>query len=111
MDKIANEIAKLIEETGMVEGRIRCEIIADELVANGVTIQRWIPVSERLPEQVGVYLVFTKAGNQSVQWFHMLDRKWPVETYEDTLRYFGDVSQHKKVTHWMPLPLPPKEET
>ena len=26
------------------------EIIADHLIANGVTVQEWVPVSERLPE-------------------------------------------------------------
>ena len=25
--------------------------VADELIASGVTVQRWIPVSERLPEK------------------------------------------------------------
>lgn len=28
---------------------VRLGIIADHLIANGVTIQRWIPVTERLP--------------------------------------------------------------
>ena len=73
-------------------------------------MSEWISVKERLPEQPGVFLVITKAGNQSVQWFHMLDKNIPVETYKDTLRYFCDVSQHEKITHWMPLPPPPKED-
>ena len=34
--------------------------IADHLIANGVTVQRWIPVTERLPEESGYYLVCTK---------------------------------------------------
>ena len=29
----------------------RIETIADFLIANGVTVQRWIPVTERLPEE------------------------------------------------------------
>lgn len=31
-----------------------CELaenIADDLIANGVTVQEWIPVTERLPEE------------------------------------------------------------
>ena len=28
--------------------------LADFLIANGVTVQRWIPVTERLPDDVAV---------------------------------------------------------
>ena len=32
------------------EGNCKAKFVADHLIANGVTIQRWIPVTERLPE-------------------------------------------------------------
>ena len=71
---------------------------ADHLIANGVTIsnletvKEWIPVSERLPEVNVPVLVY--------------DGK-----YVDG-REFYDLSYVSKygVTHWMPLPEPPKGE-
>ena len=35
------------------------KILADHLIANGVTVQQWIPVAERLPDRKGNYLGFT----------------------------------------------------
>ena len=42
-----------------IEGCVRRqkEIIADHLIANGVTVQKWIPVTERLPESENPVLV------------------------------------------------------
>ena len=65
---------------------------ADHLIANGVTVQKWIPVSERLPEKNNEVLVY--------------DGKFVFS------KSFLDVSYVSKygVTHWMPLPQPPKGE-
>lgn len=46
--EIRNRLIRLLSQKGFgVEG---ATIAADHLVANGVTVQEWIPVSERLPE-------------------------------------------------------------
>ena len=77
---------------------------ADYLIANGVTVQEWISVKDRLPKNIGLYLVLEKhwingspcrriAKWNTVDWF-TADRK----SKEITPR----------VTHWMPLPEPPK---
>ena len=52
---------KLIELLSQVQylGGLE-EKIADHLIANGVTIQKWIPVAERLPENIGLFLVIEK---------------------------------------------------
>lgn len=83
-----------------VSSRIAAEHIVDHLISNGVTVQKWIPVSERLPpaeEEVLVcdeyedcwidFFKITKAGN--VRWLNA---------------YF-----HGEPRYWMPLPEPPKE--
>ena len=50
--------------------------IADYLIANGVTVQKWIPVTERLPEEMGKYLcryVFGKEEGypfEQVLWYY-----------------------------------------
>jgi hypothetical protein len=73
---------------------------ADHLLANGVTFAtdtnvggKWIPVTESLPEET--YQVLT-----------VDDEEW-VEI--DALGGEGWMS-YRNVTHWMPLPEPPKEE-
>ena len=58
--------------------------------------QRWIPVSERLPEGRTV-LVLKKDGSISID-----------TTYIDGGNYFWWKSGQSKVTHWMPLPNPPE---
>jgi hypothetical protein len=76
--------------------------IADHLIANGVTVQKWIPVSERLPEHGEVvlcYMSFKEA--RALQWDNA-SRYWL--GYES-----GDDWSKANVTHWMPLPEPPKE--
>lgn len=63
--------------------------------------RRWIPVVERLPEKVATYLVLTKSGNYSVQWFCI---------FSEDVKGFFFAENPEKITHWMPLPEPPKEE-
>ena len=41
------------------------ENIADDLISNGVTVQEWISVNDRLPEYPGHYLVCT-----SINYWH-----------------------------------------
>lgn len=79
----------------LVDGR-GYEQAADDLIANGVTVQKWIPVAERLPEADGDYLVWNN--------FH----KAIVGHYWSKGRYF--ISKAVTVTHWMKLPEPPKGE-
>ena len=94
--------------------------IADLLIASGVTFQKWIPVTERLPDIGGCYLVvvkykydFEKEYNYDtdVATFHFgyeskyIDGQW--NTYVD----WDEGQQYLHVTHWMPLPEPPKEES
>ena len=81
---------------------ITAGFIADHLIANGVTVQEWISVKDRLPEE---------KVNCIVRYQHTYcdnDGYWAIgmcfydgEKFQPGLAY--------KVTHWMPLPEPPKE--
>ena len=77
-------------------------IIADHLIANGVTVQEWISVDERLPENfISVLGYMTDAGEFP-----------PVrECYTVGNAFFfpalGDVHP---VSHWCEMPQPPKGE-
>ena len=80
------------------------EAVADYLLDSGVTVQEWISVNERLPD-VGGYVVCIAKRNPFSRFMPMVARieknGWvnPI-----TEQYISDV------THWMPLPVPPKGE-
>ena len=61
---------------------------------------RWIPVTERLPEHSGDYLVYSVGGNweqlSTIEIAFWNDKNFIVQSF------FA-------VTHWMPLPEPPKD--
>jgi hypothetical protein len=98
--------------------------VADYLITKGVTIQKWIPVTERLPEErESIFekfygtkrweaLMFRKIsddvlavvkyedGTRKVKTIHTTDGEWRL------INFYGA----KEVTHWMPLPEAPKEK-
>ena len=84
--------------------------IADHLIANGVTIPEWISVKDRLPDTAERVLVC---------------KTWLGTVYKPVYGYYQDYPNQKgcwyvltefgyypqrEVTHWMPLPQPPKGE-
>ena len=87
------------------------EIIADRLIANGVTVQEWISVDERLPDNKEHDWVLAQVVEDNgymhiprVMEYRQAKDDWFEETY-------GWLSEHNgvfTVTHWMPLPKPPK---
>ena len=86
-------------------------VIADHLIANGVTIQKWIPVTERLPESKTKVLVY--GGNELI-WENGVKRPMP-SVYTGYMRGLDEGwftwEEHKYIvnaTHWMPLPEPPE---
>ena len=83
--------------------RVDNERIADHLIENVVTFQRWIPVTERLPDS-GVVVLCACYMNE----VHALSYD---DVMDDWDTMYGRVCFRKEfVTHWMPLPEPPKEE-
>ena len=68
---------------------------------------RWISVTERLPEKNGKYLCNIKRfGQYAGMQYYYVDVLVFQEDY-----FFEDGIGTERVTHWMPLPEPPKEET
>ena len=89
---------KLVEliESARYWGSNTSDEIADHLISNGVTVQEWISVDDRLPDKPMRCLVYTKRGGYC--------------GYDITYYNQGFYSEYSKVTHWMPLPMPPKGE-
>ena len=77
--------------------------IADHLIAHGVTVQEWISVDDRLPEEDDYYLCCIKSS------------LFPDRIYIDILEcdkgsFEEGLIYTDTVTHWMPMPQPPKGE-
>ena len=66
--------------------------LADYLISNGVTVQEWISVKDRLPDVGKLVLVYNGINGVCLD-------------YHD-----GVTFSYHYVTHWMPLPHPPKGE-
>ena len=86
------------------------EEAANYLIAHGVTVQKWISVKDRLPDTAERVLVC---------------KTWLGTVYKPVYGYYQDYPNQKgcwyvltefgyypqrEVTHWMPLPQPPKGE-
>lgn len=80
----------------LVDALMYCEWIKDKFGE-----EKWIPVSERLPKTEDAVLCFIKNGKQDILQFDHFENLW-----------IGQQWTYKRhaVTHWMPLPEPPKEE-
>ena len=86
--------------------------IADHLIANGVTVQEWVSVEDRLPETDGIYIVCDCRLNGN-PWIHTAgfikaSSSWCElhgVYYDDG---YGRYSEQDKITHWMPMPLAPE---
>ena len=93
-------------------GIVNCEnhYKAKALYNAGYRKQEWISVDERLPEEAGrAYLVWDNVqATVKKRFFNRIPLNMPVETYPYIREYFGNVSDYKRYTHWMPLPEPPK---
>lgn len=121
MDDMREKLAELVcqvqdcgcDVTDVVEmNYVKNNVLIDHLIANGVRLEekqatsdktsKWIPVSERLPEYGSNVFVF--CNDRSV------DCRAYYGFFEKTLRVnYGKITL-AEVTHWMPLPQPPKGE-
>ena len=81
----------------------------DHFIANGVTVQEWISVKDRLPEKDGHYLCNYHFGEYPKMTFTQVLDYYATDIVPHFQHTLGDGSM--KVTHWMEipkLPQPPK---
>ena len=116
------ELLNEVQETGVNEiptgfccitEYITNEEVASYLVGHGVTVQEWVSVDDRLPEDSGYYLVvYRDKYNESISIdFDMyvkcnIGEWWESEFACDITNQFRRAIrlQDQEVTHWMPLP-------
>ena len=81
--------------------------LAQHLVDRGVTVPKWISVTERLPKPFTPVLVYRKSFGTPP--YISVDKM--VLWNDDTQVWTDEIKTWKAVTtHWMPLPQPPKGE-
>ena len=77
--------------------------LADHLISHGVTVQKWISVDDRLPDEKVNCIVHYKHA------YCNNDGYWAIGMcFYDGEKFRIDLAY--KVTHWMPIPQPPKGE-
>ena len=79
------------------------ENIADDLISNGVTVQEWISVKDRVPKNSGHYLVVHRNK-------HNGSTSTAIAAYiKCKIGEWWANDETYNVTYWMPLPEMPKE--
>lgn len=96
---VREKLVEIIQNSVGSCARHWAEVIADGLIANGVTVQEWNSVEDRLPEDQEEVLVCTRSKNG----IRNIDKGYMAI---DRFIHRGCA----EVTHWMPLPNPPKGE-
>lgn len=106
-EKLVELLGNSFEKQSEKRGLLTAPHTADDLIANGVTVQEWISVDDRLPSKqhdwVLVACKLVPEGWHGVP--HIAELRngvWWANCYDAPLAEEGI-----EVTHWMPLPEPP----
>ena len=117
------ELLNEVQETGVNEipagfgctrEYVKNEKVASHLIAHGVTVQEWISVNDRLPDETGRYLAVKKriapdefGGSRTdiVILRFFVDDGFRMPTH---IPDWINEEINEEVTHWMPLPLEPE---
>ena len=96
IEEMANVLKAYTKKNNIMASHVILDDYAEELYSKNYRKQReWISVEERLPDQDGKYLAYYgRRGFIVLSYYHELEGVFGFE--------------HWDVTHWMPLPMPPK---
>lgn len=111
---VKEKLVEIIENAGYL--RQYPGTMARILIENGVTFAtdnndgcKWIPVAERLPDGEELVMIHCKNGAMFVGYcgkqYCDYERRWRIKTALNSTKLLN----LGRVTHWMPLPEPPKE--
>ena len=79
------------------------EAVADYLLDSGVTVQEWISVDDRLPEDDSDTLAYLQIGEEG----RIYPANYAKGVWFDCI---FNTPVTESTTHWMPIPVPPKGE-
>ena len=108
---VRGKLVELLQnaKSAMKSENLSCDIarnmfVADFMMANCVTVQEWISVKDRLPEAGGYVVCIAKRNPFS--------RFMPMVAKIEKNGWVNPITEQyiSEVTHWMPLPHPPKGE-
>lgn len=102
-------------EAGKRDATAHCESCANAtqeaivMLQRRIAKQKWIPVTKRLPDDEELVLILCKNGAMFVGYcgkqYVDFERRWRIKTALNSTKLLN----LGRVTHWMPLPEPPKE--
>ena len=93
--------------------------IADHLISNGVTVQEWISVEDKLPEVVSIHKGYRSTVKKSIRVLCVcVQKSGKTMVKEGYCEWYNDYQEPRwqipgtidEVTHWQYLPYPPKGE-
>ena len=110
---VREKLVEIIQKSVGGCARHWAEVIADGLIANGVTVQEWIPASEPPKKITNKVIVLCKNGYRGFG--HYEDYKGKQTWYNlESGKPFTDWDledcESYEVTHWRQMPQPPKGE-
>ena len=80
-------------------------------------MSEWISIKDRTPDEPGYYLIYAPTYNEDYELTRpkechdgVMFSRWPRQGNCFTIENGGYFRRPGCVTHWMPLPLPPKGE-
>ena len=101
-EKLIEILEKSFEKQYEKRGLLTAPHTVKDLIDNGVTVQKWIPVTERLPENIANRVLVVCERSNGVFYAHYEKPFW--------INLETDKPFISTVTHWMPLPELPKGE-
>lgn len=120
---------KLVEllrnaKAAMKSENLSCDIarnmfVVDFMMANGVTVQEWISVDAKLPEVVSIHKGYRSTVKKSIRVLCVcVQKSGKTMVKEGYCEWYNDYPEPRwqipgtidEVTHWQPMPQPPKGE-
>ena len=94
LEKVIKGLEEWINDDNALDTKIDACLVADALEL--LKEQQWIPVTDRLPQDDEDVLVWVDGTHRDM-------------AYRDEGVWYDEEHNHlKNITHWMPLPKPPK---